>query len=76
MANEFNLSEKIWNDGAMDLIDIKDIIEFIERLKKELHNEIPCLREGWSVAIDKIIDKLAGNKLITITNTKEVSEII
>jgi len=70
---EFNLSEKItanmvessWcSDGTPTGFDnipsiyVKDVKEFIKRLKEELDKENEC-----NPIINEIIDKLAGDKL-------------
>jgi len=62
MEEEFNVSEKIdvfTNQGSM--VFVKDIKEFIKRLKEELCGAIkPYNRNGMV----RILDKLAGKKLI------------
>lgn len=58
---EFNLSEKIWddnNDRHDDCLLIKDVKEFIKRLK-----DLGGSEQLPEVILEKI-DKLAGDKLI------------
>ena len=65
---EFNLSEKIWLGNEYnisiheDFVKVKDIKEFIKRLKEELMpfliNSNVQVKETY-----QIIDKLAGEKL-------------
>ncbi len=61
---EFSLSEKRRSifepEAKLFYYKEKDIKEFIRLLKEELHKKIPNLREGWSMTIDKEIDKLVG----------------
>ena len=80
---EFNLSEKLWiYANGSSIINGHDVIEFIEKLKKELCKEMydrptatnSSLDHISQITIKETIDKLAGDKLIT--NRKEVSEII
>ena len=70
MTKEFNLSEKIWwnyfNEGY-DFIEVKDISEFIRRLKEEWEKQADYTIEksGNPLIIlnfKKIIDKLAGEE--------------
>ena len=67
MKEEFNLSEKIKGFGIhrekikKGYIDEEDVKEFIKRLKEEFCDE----DEDYNMyEINKIIDKLAGDKLI------------
>lgn len=68
MTTEFDLSEKIWNRGKMfeEIIAIKDIKEFIRRLKEEIRKKIypNCYKfsKNYKEQI-KILNKLAGDKL-------------
>ena len=55
MKNEFNLSEKIIDEGFY--IPIIDVKEFIKRLKEE------TMKHGKTYDVHKIIDKLAGEEL-------------
>ena len=65
---DWNLSDKI-NESAMSIIDgdfvivVKDVKEFVKRLKKELSDGI-CYASECTENEIKIIDKLAGDKLI------------
>lgn len=62
---EFNLSEKIWNDGqegCNNMFYEEDIKEFIRLLKEELDNRI--ISNTANEICKEIIDKLAGEKLI------------
>ncbi len=56
---EFNLSDKIGGYSAGDILSVEDVKEFIKRLKHQLH-----LWEIDEEEIDKLFDKLAGDKLI------------
>jgi len=64
MKKGFNLSDKIEcgsiNDIGFYWINISDFKEFIKELKEELEVD-----SKWSIhSVNKIIDKLAGEKLI------------
>jgi|TARA_R110000744_G_scaffold270384_4_gene383598 hypothetical protein len=64
---EFNLSDKIFDSLNMNLLDIKDVKEFIRLLKEETIdiNKTENLR-GFAVQNErftKLIDKLSGDKL-------------
>lgn len=55
---EFNLSEKIYQNGVIPMRDIK---EFIKRLKENCFNNEEL--QGCNQEICREIDKLAGAKL-------------
>jgi len=58
---EFNLSEKIWHNGAVYVCHTYDIKEFIKKVKDIIVDEV------WAERMQRIlrkIDKLAGGKLI------------
>lgn len=58
---EFNLSEKMyekWN--GVDMFELKDVKEFIRRLKKMFRSN--SLKYGGEIKFE--IDKLAGDKLV------------
>jgi hypothetical protein len=66
MTEEFNLSDKIFVEKFGWVIGIKDVKEFIKRLKELLNHEL------WEVSKGKLtkeelwskINNLAGEKLI------------
>lgn len=77
MKTEFNLSEKIKEDEEIlkeielnkiilqrdyDFIQIKDVKEFIKRLKEEFKTPYGTI-ETTTKDVFEIIDKLAGDKL-------------
>ena len=68
MTEEFNLSEKIENGIINDIgyfwINQTDVKEFIKRLKEEVKNDLWFDDKGDSLRFNKIIDKLAGEKLV------------
>ena len=63
MTNEFNLSERILTKQSvypnLDWIEANDVKEFIRLLKEELH----IFNKLDNATIDRIIDKLSGDKL-------------
>lgn len=63
MENEFNLSEKLWqnpNDWSFN-IDANDVKEFIKKLKEESF----AIKDGtMNVILISDLDKFAGEKLI------------
>ena len=61
MKTEFNLSEKIIDEGFY--IPIIDVKEFIKRLKEELPRFFHDDEKGESWNQHGIINKLAGEKL-------------
>ena len=74
---EFNLSEKIYHKGGTscweEVISMFDVKEFIRELKNrlELREDGPSIIKKMNLnrAKDKIIDKLAGEKLIVNTTS-------
>jgi hypothetical protein len=64
MEEEFNLSNYIQNvDDFCLAIDVDDVKEFIRRLKEEFMKEDGTGYLSSYFNRDKIIDKLAGEKL-------------
>jgi len=64
MKKEFKLSDKIGWSGPMDwepIIRIKDIKEFIKRLKEDLMNDIDLKKHKTIIEVK--IDKLVGEDL-------------
>jgi hypothetical protein len=68
MTTEFNLSEKINEEvlgyDRLDVISVKDVLEFIRLLKEDVYNH-RFIATADKLKINQIIDKLAGEKLIT-----------
>lgn len=61
---ENNLSDNIWEvDDKIKFIQKKDVKKFIKSLKKEFSKSIP-MDSTNHYQIHRIIDKLAGDKLI------------
>ena len=58
----FNLSKKIVESDAEDYIDVKDVKEFIKRLKESLLKDLEIPYDSSDYLCD-VIDKLAGDEL-------------
>jgi len=59
MIDEFNLSDKIWCEESPGSISVRNVREFIKKIKYKISNMIPTNSE----AIFEMIDKLAGEEL-------------
>ena len=60
---EFNLSEKIEHKEIAKMLRVKDVKEFIKRLKEELKKDEMTYTDDLD-RLFPIIDKLAGKDLI------------